>query len=219
MTWECFKSTQRQLFTNGDVGFYMIKVPNTDYYIGETPITQKLWTSVMGNNPSHFTDSILAPVESISHRDCLLFIEKLNNLTNVHFRLPSIKEWLLAARGGDDSQRFVFAGSNNADEVGWFDKRTHPVRLKKPNSIGLFDMCGNVWEWCSDVAPVKYVFPGTDSPAEYIKKPNGEIEIPTFYYLTGGSCMNSARNSTLLSLNSFGEYYRNFHIGMRLVLN
>ena len=205
-------------FTNGKVSFIMIKVPGTNFYIGETPVTQQLWEDIMGENPSYFEHTPLAPVENVSHKDCCIFIDKLNNITGEVFRLPTIDEWMIAAYGNDPDKHFLYAGSNNPIEVGWFGHRTRPVKLKKPNSIGLFDLTGNVWEWCSTPAPTQYIPLGGGIPKEYRKLPDGTIEIPTFYYLKGGSCMNGFKTSTLDSTNIFGENYKNLHLGMRLVL-
>ena len=217
MGWKAYATSDRKLFTDGTVSFYMIKVPGGEFFIGETPVTQQLWEAVMDKNRSHFTDSIFAPVENVSHKDCEAFIERLNSLTGETFRLPSMKEWVLAARGGVNGDSFIYAGSNDPEEVGWFNRKTMPVRLKKPNKIGLFDMTGNVWEWCDDVAPVKRVM-FLDTPTERVELPNGEIIIPTYYYLKGGSIVNGYSTSTIGSTNSFGEYYRNAHLGMRLAL-
>jgi len=126
----------------------------SSFYMGETEVTQSLWKAVMGNNPSHHTGSNL-PVEQISWFDCLDFIGKLNNLTGGCFRLPTEAEWEYAARGGKKSNDFVYSGSNNIDEVAWYSgttngESTRQVRTKLPNELGLYDMSGNVWEWCSD---------------------------------------------------------------------
>lgn len=125
-----------------------------DYYIGETLVTQALWKAVMGENPSEFKCEN-NPVENISWEDCQIFIKKLNSLLGKQFRLPTEAEWEFAARGGIYSQGFTFAGSDNLDEVAWHDgdvtsDSTHPVALKKPNELGLYDMTGNVYEYCND---------------------------------------------------------------------
>ena len=202
----------RILFTNQKVSFVMIRVPETDFFIGETPVTQELWEEIMGNNPSHKTGSKQLPVESVSHIDCMSFIECLNSLTGRSFRLPSVKEWTCAARSGDPEDRFKYAGSNDPEEVGWFaGLGLHPVRLKKPNRIGIFDMTGNVWEWTSDIDTVS-------PPKCFITQKDGTMEAQTAYYLKGGSHFNGHQSSKLTSSNSFGEHYKNYHLGMRLVL-
>lgn len=133
----------------------------TNYYIGETEVSQALWQAVMGSNPSYFKDSN-HPVEQVSWNDCQDFIKKLNAITGEHFRLPTEAEWEYAARGGRKSRGYMFAGSDNEKFVAWYTKNshdilrsspdfgTHNVRTKIPNELGLYNMSGNVGEWCSD---------------------------------------------------------------------
>ena len=123
------------------------------YYIGKTEVTQALWMAVMGSNPSRFKGDYL-PVEQVSWDDCQEFIRKLNALTGQNFRLPTEAEWEFACRGGNNSRGYKYSGSNDIDNVAWYDGnsgyKTHPVATKLPNELGIYDMTGNVWEWCSD---------------------------------------------------------------------
>ncbi len=125
----------------------------SDYYIGETEVTQELWEAVMGSNPSYFSGD-QKPVEKVSWDDCKEFITKLNNLTGKNFRLPTEAEWEYAARGGNKSKGYKYSGSNTIGDVAWYSSNssstTHNVKTKSPNELGIYDMSGNVWEWCED---------------------------------------------------------------------
>ena len=123
------------------------------YYIGKTEVTQSLWKAVMGSNPSRFKGDNL-PVENVSWDDCQEFIGKLNSMTGQNFRLPTEAEWEFACRGGNNSRGYKYSGSNYIDNVAWYygnsGEKTLPVATKSPNELGIYDMSGNVWEWCSD---------------------------------------------------------------------
>ena len=124
-----------------------------DYYIGKYEVTQALWKAVMGNNPSYFKGDNL-PVENVSWDDCQKFISKLNSITGKNFRLPTEAEWEYAARGGKKSRGYQYSGSNNLSDVAWYEdnsgNKTHSVGTKQGNELGIYDMTGNVWEWCQD---------------------------------------------------------------------
>ena len=136
------------------------QVTLSSYSIGQTEVTQELWVAVMGNNPSYFSsrngyaENLQLPVEYVNWNDCQTFIAKLNQLTGKHFRLPTEAEWEYAARGGNKSRHYKYVGSSNIDEVAWYTGNSgstpHIVATKAPNELGLYDMSGNVWEWCQD---------------------------------------------------------------------
>ena len=151
-----------------DVELPTHEVTLSSFGIGQTEVTQALWQAVMGNNPSYFSSrnnydtNLQRPVEFVSWNDCQTFITKLNQLTGKMFRLPTEAEWEFAARGGNKSLGYKYSGSNDLDDVAlyWFsipsevvDKSeygTQTVATKAPNELGLYDMSGNVWEWCQD---------------------------------------------------------------------
>ncbi len=145
-----------------------------DFYLGKTEVTQKQWEDVTGSNPSRFQCAD-CPVERVSWDNAQDFIKKLNKKTGKNYRLPTEAEWEYAARSGGLKEQW--AGTNDEEKIGeytWYgytaNGRTHTVAEKTPNAIGLYDMMGNVWEWCSDWYDKKYY---ESSPS---KNPQGPPE-------------------------------------------
>ncbi len=200
------------------------RVTLSDYYIGETVVTQALWKAVMGkvkflwlfetdDNPSYFKGDNL-PVEQVSWYDCQKFISKLNSMTGMNFRLPTEAEWEFAARGGIYSLYTKFSGSNNIDDVAWYyynsGHKTHPVGTKQANELGIYDMTGNVWEQCSD----RYGRYSSSSQTN----PTGPNTGSSPVYRGGGwgtyACYSRVSYRCRITLGGCG----NLSIGLRLVL-
>ena len=185
----------------------------SSFYLCKYEVTQALWRAVMGNNPSCFGGYNL-PVESVSWNDCQTFISRLNNLTGKNFRLPTEAEWEYAARGGNRTRGYKYSGSNFLSDVAWYNdnsgNKTHPVGTKSPNELGLYDMSGNVWEWCSD-------WYGTYSPSSQTN-PTGPSSGSSRVYRGGswisyaGVCRSSCRSSR-------APDGRNDGLGLRLALS
>lgn len=184
----------------------------SEYYIAETEVTQALWQSVMGSNPSHFQYPD-RPVEEISWNDCKTFIEKLNQLTDKQFRLPTEAEWEYAARGGGNSHGYKFSGSDNVDDVAWYTDNcggeTHAVKTKAANELGLYDMTGNVLEWCSDwmAAYTADTVTNPQGPAAGFKR-----------VLRGGSLYNDARRLRVTRRSEYNPTFTDYSVGFRLAL-
>ncbi|MBQ6755039.1 MAG: SUMF1/EgtB/PvdO family nonheme iron enzyme [Bacteroidales bacterium] len=185
----------------------------SDYYIGETEVTQGLWKAVMGSNPSEFKGDNL-PVENVNIDDVKTFLEKLNQLTGQNFRLPISIEWEYAFRGGNKTNNYEYSGSNDINAVAWCKEnsaeRTHPVKSKQPNELGIYDMTGNVWEMCYGWNILLY----TDhSQITYATKTSTKL-------VGRGGAWDMAESFCRVSSSSSGKVTRkNKNLGFRLVLS
>ena len=185
----------------------------SSYYICKYEVTQALWRAVMGSNPSYFKGDNL-PVESVSWNDCQTFINRLNSYTGRNFRLPTEAEWEFAARGGNYSRHYKYSGSNYIGDVAWYTdnsgSRTHPVGTKQANELGLYDMSGNVYEWCSDW----YGSYSSYSQSNPTGAASGSDRVDR-----GGSWIDYARfcRSSPRYYSSPGDCY--YFLGLRLVLS
>jgi formylglycine-generating enzyme required for sulfatase activity len=201
---------------------------SNDYYIGETEVTQGLWKAVMGSNPSYFERGDNYPVERVTWNDCKEFINKLNQQTGQHFRLPTEAEWEYAARGGNKSNGYKFSGGNILSNVGWYgywdsddanrtisvERTTKPVKLKSPNELGIYDMSGNVNEWCEDW---------------YGDYPSGSVTDPVgpssgSHRVLRGGCWGGGAGSCRISLRIQGDATgdrkdTDYYDGFRLLLS
>ena len=184
-----------------------------DYYIGKYEVTQALWQAVMGKNPSYFMGDNL-PVERVSWKDCQKFISKLNKITGKTFRLPTEAEWEYAARGGKKGRGYQYGGSNNISDVAWYKdnsgNKTHAVGTKQANELGIYDMSGNLYEWCHD-------WYGSYSISSQVNPTganggSGRVIRGGGWSITARYCRSSYRCSSLPD-------YRGYDLGLRLVLS
>ena len=182
------------------------------YYIGETEVTQELWQAVMGSNPSGLIGND-RPVEMVSWVDCQNFIRKLNSFTGMNFRLPTEAEWEFAARGGNNRQGYKYGGSEKIGNVAWYDgnskSKTHNVTTKAPNELGLYDMSGNVSEWCQDL------YGSYSSISQY--NPAGPTS-GDYRVVRGGSWLSPARLCRVSSRFKYRGDTTGFYLGLRLAL-
>lgn len=185
-----------------------------DYYIGKYEVTQSLWCALMDNNPSYFKGDNL-PVEQVSWDDCQKFINKLNDITGRKFRLPTEAEWEYAARGGKKSRGYQYSGSNKISDVAWYssnsEHKTQPVGLKLANELGLYDMSGNVDEWCFD----RFGFYSALSQTNPLGADDGICRVYRggSWEQTAGFCRSSDRSNYGTSKN------RIYNLGFRLALS
>ena len=191
------------------------RITVNNFYIGKYEVTQKEWITLMESNPSHFKGDNL-PVENISWNDIQEYLKRLNIQTGKKYRLPTEAEWEYAARGGYKSNTYTYSGSNNLEEVAWSyantGDKTNKVGTKKPNEIGIYDMSGNVWEWCNDWYDENY----------YKNSPNNNPKGPTRgseRVLRGGSCNNGALLCRLSYRYKGSPAERHSNVGFRLALD
>ena len=204
--------------TDGQGAAYSNETPThsvtlSSYYIGQMEVTQALWRAVMGyNHPSEYSGDSL-PVETVNWDSVQIFLAKLNALTGKTFRLPTEAEWEYAARGGNQSQGYKYSGSNNIVEVAWYNGysgyQTHPVGTKAPNELGLYDMSGNVREWCSDWFG-DYSSAAQTNPTG---PTSGEQRV-----IRGGGYNIDAWQCRVSYRSGFSPYFGSNDIGFRLVL-
>lgn len=188
------------------------QVTLSDFSIGQTEVTQELWEAVMGSNPSNFKGAKL-PVEKVSWNDCQTFITKLNEQTGQKFRLPTEAEWEFAARGGNNNMGNKYAGSNTIGDVAWYTDNsgstTHEVATKLPNELGLYDMSGNVWEWCQDW----YGSYGSSNQTNPTGATSGSLRVRR-----GGSWFSYARLCRVAYRSAIAPTGANNSLGLRLAL-
>lgn len=193
------------------------------YYIAKTEVTQGLWEMVMGTNPSFFKSPVL-PVENISWEDAQAFLTKLNEKTGKKFRLPTEFEWEFAAKGGNKSKGYKYSGGNKPELISWNDfnsgDETHPVAQKQPNELGIYDMSGNVEEWCDDIF-FKVEKKEKKKSGELLTRRYLDVEVvkntTKEHVLKGGSW--SSRPNQCLIVARRGSDFGNHKVGMRICMD
>lgn len=192
----------------------------SDFEMSKTPVTQELWKIVMGEDSPSYFKSPKRPVVNVSWYDCQSFIYRLNQLTGLYYRLPTEAEWEYAASGGRLSKKYIYAGSDQLDDVAWHSKlkgvqaMTHTVGCKKPNELGLYDMTGNIWEWCLDHSKTYSNI--------YCKNPIGTVFDDVCFAIRGGSWKAewfsiAKKRYAIRHRNNKSIDYQNDDCGFRLV--
>jgi formylglycine-generating enzyme required for sulfatase activity len=180
------------------------------FYMQTTAVTQSQWKAVMGDNPSCFSDCVRCPVESISWNDAQEFIKKLNLIEKTDiYRLPTEAEWEYACRAGTDTAYCFGDNPQELEEYGWYEKNsygTNPVAQKKPNAWGLYDMHGNVWEWCYDC---------------YCDYCSGNVADGSYRVIRGGAWNRAARDcrSAYRGYRLYNDSYYSLGLGLRLLMS
>jgi formylglycine-generating enzyme required for sulfatase activity len=193
-----------------------------EFYLGKYPVTQEQYQAVMGKNPSNFKDDLKNPVEQVSWNEAKEFCKKLNQLiVGKDFRLPTEAEWEYACRAGTQTRYYFGDDAAKLGDYGWYDEnsgsKTHPVGQKKPNDWGLYDMSGNVWEWCEDPYHDSYA-----NKPENTKNNGNTIWLSgnvSLRVLRGGSCFNYSRNCHSAKRYWFVADVRDIYIGFRLAVS
>ncbi|MBR4803215.1 MAG: formylglycine-generating enzyme family protein [Bacteroidales bacterium] len=186
----------------------------SSFYIGETEVTQELWEALMEDNPSiqSAEDRMRCPVENVSWNDCQIFIERLNEYTGRVFALPTEAQWEFAARGGINNSEYEFSGSNDIEKVGWYENNSpapRPVKGKEANALKLYDMCGNVAEWCNDWYGIY--------SSSFQENPLGHHS-GTKRVVRGGSWNSPEQDCRNTARDAHAQYYSCSYIGFRLVI-
>jgi len=197
---------------SGETPVHEVRLNN--FSIGQTDVTQELWEAVMGTNPSDFKGN-KKPVEKVSWDDCQTFIQKLNQQTGKQFRLPTEAEWEFAARGGSQSKGYTYSGSNTLSDVAWYSgnsgSTTHDVATKSPNELGIYDMSGNVFEWCQD-------WYGSDYYSNsVVNNPSGPSS-GSHRVIRGGSWYCDAIYCRVSCRDSYTPSNSDYDVGFRLAL-
>ncbi len=189
------------------------------FYISKFELTQDIFEQIMGWNNSFFACN-KCPVNNVSWFNMMLFVERLNSATGKTFSLPTEAQWAYAARGGNKSQHYKYSGSNNISDVAWFaenaNNKSHPVGLKKPNELGLYDMTGNLWEFClDDMSRNAYTLTAKHNPFLGDKD---NLQRKALKVLRGGGYEFSADENLVFMRDGATNNVRMADMGFRLVM-
>ncbi len=183
------------------------------FWMGKFEVTQGQWKKVMGNNPSHFKKGDRHPVEKVCWNDAKEFIRKLTSMNQgrYEFRLPTEAEWEYACRSGGKKEKY--SGGTDVNRLAWYSgnsgRSTHEVGTKAPNGLGIYDMSGNVWEWCED-GYEKHAYSKHQRKNPIIEGSPGQV-------YRGGSWLSSARGSRSANRGSYFGWIKSYNVGFRLL--
>ena len=187
-----------------------------NFYIGKYEVTQDQWSAIMGNNPSYFSGTNL-PIEKVSWNDIQIFLKILNKKTGKNYRLPTEAEWEFAAKGGIETNRSAYnknySGNNKIDVIAWYGdnsgSKTHAVGTKQANELGIYDMSGNVWEWCNDWYSSDYYGRSLQNNPQGASSGFSRV-------LRGGSWRNYESHCRVANRRSYSPDYNSYNLGFRL---
>ena len=216
MSWtKAILNSNSVIYSDGNVDFVMKRVPNTDYLIAETPVTQALWMAIEGNNPCEGKFDFGYPVNNVNYPMVKTFIEHLNAATKESFRLPFAFEWEKAAMCGDENYPYKYVGTNDFESI---DIRRQPVKNTSPNEIGLYCMTGNILEWTETIIRIpKDRF--ASAAASMGLRNKDTIEYYEERILKGGSSAQGRYTSEIKHNKHYPSEYRNGLTGFRLLLD
>lgn len=219
-TFEQTDSVRLDEWVNGEKRGHQVTITN-DFWIGETEVTQELWETVMGYNPSEFRGKDL-PVEKVSWTECKMFVDSLSTLTGYRFALPTEAEWEVAARGGCHEGGSQYCGSDTLSMVAWYfmnsGKKPHPVAQLRPNRLGLYDMSGNVYEWCEDVYKKDYYKDDKDEMTDPCNNQTEFADGEPNRVFRGGSWFSASTSSCRVAFRNFSkESFTASSLGLRIV--